>query len=241
MDKLEISDPLERERGETETQIKQVRERLASNAQELEEREHRFGNSREGLELLYLRRYMHEIKQKLEHAPEPRGFLDRVRLFTERKRHERILGEQIGRYKDLSSTQIGITLAEIDALKKERRETTDWRKDLEEKRAQEKDQKQQAYEREKARLIRIRDDSGLSYLERGRLEERIKGYRLDHGDDARFRFARQPGGAYENIRSKEHQERQERDRSQRKLWERDDNENKRGRGRSRSRGYDRDM
>ncbi len=62
---------------------------------------------------------------------------------------------------------------------------------------------EQAFDREVVSLKRLRDNPNLSQEDRGRLEVKIDGYRLEHGDRHNFHFKEQPNGRFENVQTPE--------------------------------------
>lgn len=106
---------------------------------------------------------------------------------------------------------------------------------MDEARKQEKSQKEYRFQQEKQRLVRMHENPSMSLTARDRLAQRIRDYRLEHGDDARFRFIQQPNGKYENVRSDEFKKKQQ----EQGIDERGIPKRKRSHGRVRSLGRER--
>lgn len=124
----------------------------------------------------------------------------------------------------------------------ERDRSNDWIRRLQETREQEKDRRHQAYVQERQRLIRLKDDPELRGDDRLRLMARIREYREEHGNNHYFKFERQRDGKFENVRSKEFQERKrQRDAERAKDLSESIQRRRGGRSRGRVRSRSRDM
>ena len=111
--------------------------------------------------------------------------------------------------------------------------TQDWVDRVSRDKDRDKNQKEQAFEREKNRLVNLRDNPGLMPSDRGRLEAKIRDYRIEQGVTHGFRFTAKDSGVYraeavrKDLDNKKLSEARERakavlKRRQSRNWERND-------------------
>lgn len=210
LNNIETDYERDRDKGSegTERAISDANSRLRQVDEEIEQCQKLVDKSRRAKFLQKQKQKIESLQDRIDKAYERSGLIG----WLQQKRSEMIDEKRLA-YREtlhnvMSFGRVGITVTLLADFKEEKQEKERWIKQLEENREREKERRRKAFESERQKLIRLRDDPQIKDQDLGRLEAKIREYRLEHGDNHHFKFERQKGGVYENTRSKEFQERQ---------------------------------